>query len=298
MLSGTVKGKRCFSIVLAIMLCLSMFAGCSSDSEEQDSSSGESGGKAVSFAVTTERSEDGAAGLGVLTAFDENNETVWTFKTDEFHFTELLSEANDIGVHNDMYYVAADAVYAVDLETGDLVWKNEEYPGVVSGYDFDDDGNMYACGYYGPSLAMITPDGDMEYCYDTLNIYGYDSKDFFHAYELEYVNDNKVIIKFESNNTTVEADPTTGEANVQSGSSDSQSYTDEEICTIALDTYNKLNGERPPLAAVDSSDGNVVTVHLYEDMGDHIATWAWYEINLDNMTGKDTVTGKTFDLVY
>ena len=67
---------------------------------------------------------------------------------------------------------------------------------------------------------------------------------------------------------------------------------------ILSDTYYKLNGERPPLAAVDSSDGNIVTVRLYEDMGDHIATWAWYELNLNDMTGKDTVIGKTFDLVY
>ena len=78
----------------------------------------------------------------------------------------------------------------------------------------------------------------------------------------------------------------------------SGTYTDEEICKIASDTYYKLNGERPPLAAVDSSDGNIVTVRLYEDMGDHIATWAWYELNLNDMTGKDTVIGKTFDLVY
>ena len=280
-------------IILTLTFC--MFPGCSSDSEEQGSSSG---GKAVSYTLATDDCDTPDTGQGVLIAFDENNDVVWTFKTAEFPYTVLVPEAKDIGIHNGMYYVAADALYAVDLETGKEVWKNEEYKGAYSSYDFDPDGNMYACGYYGPALAMITPDGDLKYYYKTLIIDGYDPEDFYYAYDIEYVDDNKVIIQFESNNITVEADPQTGVAVVQSDSSASGTYTDEEICKIASDTYYKLNGERPPLAAVDSSDGNIVTVRLYEDMGDHIATWAWYELNLNDMTGKDTVIGKTFDLVY
>ena len=281
--------------VMIVTLIFCLLTGCSSDSEENGSSSG---GKAVSYTLATDDCDTPDTGQGVLIAFDENNDVVWTFKTGEFPYTELVQKAEDIGIHNGMYYVAADALYAVDLETGKEVWKNDEYIGAYSSYDFDPDGNMYACGYYGPPLAMITPDGDLKYYYKTLGIDGYDPEDFYHPYYIEYVNDNKVIIQFEGNNTTVEADPHTGVAFVQSDSSASGTYTDEEICKIASDTYYKLNGERPPLVAVDSSDGNIVTVRLYEDMSDHIATWAWYELNLNDMTGKDTVTGKTFDLVY
>lgn len=280
-------------IILTLMLCL--LTGCSSDSEEQGDSSS---GKPVSFTLATDDSDTPYYGQGVLIAFDENNDVVWTFKTGEFPYTDLVWEAKDLGVHNGMYYVAADALYAVDLETGKEVWKNDEYKGAFTSVDFDPDGNMYACGYYGPQLAVITPDGDMKYYYETLNVAGHDPEEFYYAYYIEYVNDNKVIINFERNNATVEADPQTGEAFVQSDSSASRTYTEEEICTIASDTYYKLNGERPPLVSVDTSGGNIVTVQLYENLGDHISTWAWYEINLNDMTGKDTLTGETFDLVY
>ena len=280
-------------IITTLMFCL--FTGCSSDSEEQSDSSA---GKPVSFSLTTNSTDTFGVAQGVLVAFDENNDVVWTFKTNEFNCTDLVPEAKDLGSHNGMYYVAADGLYAVDLETGKEVWKNDEYKGAFTDVNFDPDGNMYACGYYGPSLAMITPDGDLKYYYETLSVDGYDPEDFYYAYYIEYVNDNKVIIKFERNNATVEADPQTGVAVVQSDSSASQTYTEEEICTIASDTYYKLNGERPPRVSVDSSGGNIVTVQLYEDLGDHISTWAWYEINLNDMTGKNTLTGETFDLVY
>ena len=302
---GAAAIVRLLSLYLALTLCLALslclLTGCSGGSDGDTGNAS----KAVSVELVTEKSEDGYSGKGVLTGFDEDGNELWTFETGEFQFTELLFEASEFGEHNGMYYVFGDALYGVDAATGREVWKCEDYPGVVSGYDFDDTGNMYACGYYRPSLAVITPEGELKYCYDKLNISGYDPDEFYHAYSLDYVDDNKVIIQFESNNTTVEADPQTGDAFLKSGdktapsdTSSSATYTAEEICMIAADTYYRQNGERPPMAAVDSVNGNIVTVHLYEDMGDHIATWAWYEINLNDMTGKDAVTGETFDLVY
>ena len=49
---------------------------------------------------------------------------------------------------------------------------------------------------------------------------------------------------------------------------------------------SKLGGRA--VAAVDHGKGDVYTVHVYEDLPDHTATFNWYDVNLK--TGKITKT--------
>ncbi|MCR5482658.1 MAG: copper amine oxidase N-terminal domain-containing protein [Clostridia bacterium] len=65
-------------------------------------------------------------------------------------------------------------------------------------------------------------------------------------------------------------------------------YTDSELCSLAKEYYRVHNGSTPPIVEVDHTDGNMVTIHLYEEMSDHTATWDWYTV--DRTTGK----GKSF----
>ena len=51
-----------------------------------------------------------------------------------------------------------------------------------------------------------------------------------------------------------------------------------------------------PLAELDSIDPDgTLNIHLYEDAGDHTATWDWYYINPDTPTGHNVV-GDVIDL--
>ena len=63
-----------------------------------------------------------------------------------------------------------------------------------------------------------------------------------------------------------------------------------------LDYYEKQNGYRPGICEVDSTNGDLVTLHLYDDEGDHTTTAAWYEIDRKTGKGTDTVTGDAVDL--
>ena len=73
-------------------------------------------------------------------------------------------------------------------------------------------------------------------------------------------------------------------------------YSDEELCKMALDHYEKESGYRPGKSEVDSVNGDLVTIHLYDDMEDHVATSAWYELNRNTVKGTDPVTGDPVDL--
>ncbi len=75
-----------------------------------------------------------------------------------------------------------------------------------------------------------------------------------------------------------------------------EGYTDDEICKMALDYYEKENNYRPSLAAIDSSNGDMVTIQLYDNMGDHNSTSAWYEIDRKTGKGTDTVFGTEISL--
>ncbi len=73
-------------------------------------------------------------------------------------------------------------------------------------------------------------------------------------------------------------------------------YSDDELCTMALRYYASSSNYRPEHAVVDGTDGNTVSIHLYDDTdGTHTATSAWYFI--DRMTGKgENVIGNAVDL--
>ena len=80
------------------------------------------------------------------------------------------------------------------------------------------------------------------------------------------------------------------DANVRYG------YTNNELCQMALNYYSRHYGYRPGIAEVDSVNGNMVTLHLYDDMGTHTATSAWYEIDRTTGKGTDEIMGGKVDL--
>lgn len=74
------------------------------------------------------------------------------------------------------------------------------------------------------------------------------------------------------------------------------SDTEKIICDAVLKWYEDINKEPyPGIAEVDSIGPEGWIIHLYENMGDHIATSGWYTINPDTMIGTDDIIGEEID---
>ena len=74
-----------------------------------------------------------------------------------------------------------------------------------------------------------------------------------------------------------------------------EAVDDSQLCQMASDYYYNHNGIRPPCVRIDSYDGDIVMIHLYEAMSDHDATWDWYYV--DRNTGKTTnFMGESFNI--
>ena len=72
-------------------------------------------------------------------------------------------------------------------------------------------------------------------------------------------------------------------------------YSDEQLCQMAKKYYLSHNGQEPPIVEVDHVDGDMVTIHLYEIVVDHTATWEWYTVNRKTAVGT-TFMGDKIDL--
>ena len=79
------------------------------------------------------------------------------------------------------------------------------------------------------------------------------------------------------------------------GSKDNTSFTNEQLIE-KIKIYRENRGEYiPEFIVIDSESGDIVTLHLYDDMGTHIATSDWYYINRN--TGKgENLLGEVIDL--
>lgn len=70
---------------------------------------------------------------------------------------------------------------------------------------------------------------------------------------------------------------------------------DTKLCKLASDYYYNHKGVRPPVVRIDSYDGDIVVIHLYEALTDHDATWDWYHVNRN--TGETTnIMGESFNI--
>lgn len=98
-----------------------------------------------------------------LTACDRNGNTVWTYLSDLYPVGQL-DFISDIGGNADRYYIVENgSILAFDMNTGTLLWKNDDFCGSPAGTDcaaFDEAGNLYICGFFGPDLFAVDSNGN------------------------------------------------------------------------------------------------------------------------------------------
>ena len=110
-------------------------------------------------------------------------------------------------------------------------------------------------------------------------------------------NNIKFIQSYESKApTTSSTKSQTSKSQSSASQKSSSGYTNAELCKMAQDYYERHYNFRPPIAEVDSTEGDNVTIHLYEQVGNHTATSAWYVINRKTGKGHDDIFGDAIDL--
>lgn len=88
------------------------------------------------------------------------SEEVWSRELTPQQSTELDS-FSELGIVDGLYlYSDVGTVTALDLATGGIVWENSDFGGAVSGFDWDEQGNIYLTGWYGPDFFLADIEGN------------------------------------------------------------------------------------------------------------------------------------------
>ena len=148
----------------------------------------------------------------VITALDADDQTVWQLETTRYEVAQLDS-VTEIGMWNDrFYYAEGGKIVALDRETGEILWENEDFDGYPASKDaclIMEDGTIVATGYFGPDLTVVDKGGKLLAYLDT-----YDTNIFW-PYEV-VMEDGVIVITFEGSpedtgETKLTVDPETWE---------------------------------------------------------------------------------------
>lgn len=105
----------------------------------------------------------------VITATNMTGDPVWQYTTQTFENTEL-PRVEEIGVANGVYYFnESGTIVALDLRTGKTVWKNSDFGGASISFAFDESGNLFLAGYYGPNFFWVDAEGKTVKRIDTVD---------------------------------------------------------------------------------------------------------------------------------
>ena len=128
-----------------------------------------------------------------ITALDADDQTVWQLETKRYEVAQLDS-VTEIGMWEDrFYYAEGGKIVALNRETGEMLWENEDFSGYPAGKDaclILDDGTIVATGFFSPDLAVVDKDGEMLKYLATFD------EDIFWPYEVK-MEDGMVVITFE-----------------------------------------------------------------------------------------------------
>lgn len=130
-----------------------------------------------------------------------------------------LQNVQDIGLVGETkyYFISHGVLYIVDLLTCEAKEAGEEI-GASCSWDFDDNNNIYICGYYGPNLVVISSEGEEIAHIDNFNTGNYVSLNYYWPYELEF-SEGYVYITYESVEGKLKVNPSDGTAEMEDVSS-------------------------------------------------------------------------------
>lgn len=111
--------------------------------------------------------KDEAAGCleyAVIAKYGETGIALWEYTTDAYPAGEGFriseAEANWRSFDDGRYYFSENGtLVALDKNTGEVVWKNEDFGGTAAACYTVEDGTTYFCGYTGPYYFAVDANG-------------------------------------------------------------------------------------------------------------------------------------------
>ncbi len=143
-----------------------------------------------------------------LNAYDENGALMWKYITPDSMIGQCES-LEYLGMKNGLVYVnesglfdkekMSDGIFdysqrlrALSAVDGTVMWDNTDYSGTGSSYVFDDEGNIYLTGYFGPDCMKIDCTGKTVWMQNSID------PDLYWAYDITLEND-VITVCFEMN---------------------------------------------------------------------------------------------------
>ena len=206
---------RLLCLLLALVLLLSACAESGNDRRKKDKNDRGEREPAAAMQVQTilfQTEYDEGTEYATITALDEDGQTVWMRQTQQYPVAQLTN-VTEIGMWEDrFYYVENGQIVALNRETGETLWENNEFQGAPAGKNaclIMEDGTIVATGYFGPDLAVVSKDGALVHYLDT-----YDTNIFW-PYDV-VMEDGMIVITFEGSpydtgETKLKVDPKTWE---------------------------------------------------------------------------------------
>ena len=162
----------------------------------------EIGVKASTIDFKLESNSEEATHKAHITGYDVSGRELWDYETRDIYIGQI-DNLQEIITTNDAYiFLEEGDIVALDLENGHELWRNKDFKGGGLNWTMNYEGDtLYMCGYFGPDLFVMDFDGN------TLNRITSKDPDIYWAYHIEYINENRVDVTYENNDTVVSYDP-------------------------------------------------------------------------------------------
>ena len=158
--------------------------------------------EAVTVLFERENDKDNLKEKAVITGLNVNGETVWTYVTEEDSIGQVDSLQEIDNFDGKYIFVAFGDVICLDVATGNELWVNHDFKGYGISWDTNDTKDtLYLCGYFGPSVFVMDLDGN------TINRITSKDDENYWSYKIEYINESRVDVTYESTEKVVSFDP-------------------------------------------------------------------------------------------
>ena len=132
----------------------------SSKSSTAPSEDGAAASLPVTEQVTFDRGYIGGNEYAFILGRSSDGNVTWRRDT-ALYPTDEVSQTGEIGCYADQafYYYEGGSIYALDMQSGNLLWRNDQFGGGSAVSAIGPDGTIYICGYYGPSFLAVSAQG-------------------------------------------------------------------------------------------------------------------------------------------
>lgn len=139
---------------------------------------------------------------------DADGQLLWFYKSDIYPNSTQLPKVSEIQQHGDRYYFCEDGqIVALEISTGEVLWRNCDFNGTYPIGDVDDNGVLYLSGYDGPDFYAIDSDGNTLCRIDKLDPDFYwpmEIKAFDHFVELAFASNTDQLFCIDTTDYTFE----------------------------------------------------------------------------------------------